>query len=93
VILESWWSSLLGEPFEPVRLDAISDRVVHDGVAITSVGGAKSYDAAHYLVELLYGSRAAEGVARNLVIDWDLNGIQFRKVSNVGTERIDREAE
>ena len=43
---------------------------VHDGNAITSHGGAKSYDPAIYLVDLLYGEKAAKGVARGLVIDW-----------------------
>ncbi len=45
---------------------------VHDGRCITSAGGAKSYDAALYLCELLYGQEAAEGIARGLVIDWDV---------------------
>lgn len=44
---------------------------VHDGPCLTSVGGAKSFDAALYLAELLYGSRAARGIGRGLVIDWD----------------------
>jgi putative intracellular protease/amidase len=43
---------------------------VHDGKAITSNGGARSYDPAMYLVDLLYGSEAARGVARGMVIDW-----------------------
>lgn len=45
---------------------------VHDRRSITSAGGAKSYDAALYLVELLYGKKAAEGIGKGLVIDWDL---------------------
>ena len=45
---------------------------VHDGKAITSAGGAKSYDPALYLVEYLYGKTVAEGVGRGLVIDWNL---------------------
>lgn len=45
---------------------------VHDGKAITSAGGAKSYDPALYLVEYLYGQQVAEGVGKGLVIDWDL---------------------
>lgn len=48
---------------------------VHDGKVITSAGGAKSYDPALYLVELLYGNKVAKGVAGGLVIDWDLNNI------------------
>lgn len=50
---------------------------VHDGKLITSVGGAKSYDPALYLSELLYGKKAAEGLGRGLVIDWDLSQIDF----------------
>lgn len=49
---------------------------VHDGKAITSAGGAKSYDPALYLVEYLYGKKAADGVAAGLVIDWDVNAIK-----------------
>jgi len=49
---------------------------VHDGKAITSVGGAKSFDAALYLAELLYGARAARGMAGGLVIDWDLATVE-----------------
>ena len=48
---------------------------VHDDNLITSAGGAKSYDPALYLVELLYGRDAAIGVGKGLVIDWDLNNI------------------
>lgn len=48
---------------------------VHDDKAITSAGGAKSYDPALYLVELLYGNETARGVAKGLVIDWDVNTI------------------
>lgn len=43
---------------------------VHDRKLITSAGGAKSYEPALYLVELLYGKNAAQGIARGLVIDW-----------------------
>lgn len=49
---------------------------VHDGKAITSAGGAKSYEPALYLVEYLYGKQAADGVAAGLVIDWKLNQIK-----------------
>ena len=48
---------------------------VHDGKAITSAGGAKSYDPALYLVEYLYGKKSADGVAGGLVIDWDVQQI------------------
>lgn len=51
---------------------------VHDGKFITSAGGAKSFEAALYLCEYLYGKEIAESIAGGLVIDWDLNS--FPKV-------------
>jgi transcriptional regulator GlxA family with amidase domain len=45
---------------------------VHDGKYITSVGGAKSFEAALYLCEYLYGAEIARRLAKGLVIDWDL---------------------
>lgn len=50
---------------------------VHDGKAITSAGGAKSYDPSLYLVEYLYGEKVAIGVAKGLVIDWKLEDLDF----------------
>lgn len=56
------------------QLDVYEDiSFVHDGKAITSAGGAKSYDPALYLVEYFYGKEAAEGVGRGLVIDWNID--------------------
>ncbi len=49
---------------------------VHDGKAITSAGGAKSYDPALYLVEYLYGKQKAKGVAKGLVIDWKVGEVK-----------------
>ncbi|MEP7323263.1 MAG: DJ-1/PfpI family protein [Saprospiraceae bacterium] len=49
---------------------------VHDKNIITSAGGAKSYDAALYLIQLLYGKVVADKIARGLVIDWDLNSVK-----------------
>ena len=43
---------------------------VHDGKFITSAGGAKSFEAALYLVEELYGKDIAISIASGLVIDW-----------------------
>ncbi|MEM9390402.1 MAG: DJ-1/PfpI family protein, partial [Bacteroidota bacterium] len=54
---------------------------VHDGKLITSVGGAKSYDPALYLSELLYGKKVAEGLGKGLVIDWKLGDIKYIKVN------------
>ncbi len=48
---------------------------VHDGKYITSAGGAKSFEAALYLCELLYGKEIAESLAKGLVINWDLQKI------------------
>jgi transcriptional regulator GlxA family with amidase domain len=48
---------------------------VRDGNLITSAGGAKSYDPALYLTELLYGKQAADGVAAGLVINWNLDSV------------------
>lgn len=55
----------------------VADKVVfvHDGKYITSVGGAKSFEAALYLCELLYGKQVAASLAGGLVIDWDLQKI------------------
>jgi len=50
---------------------------VHDGKFITSAGGAKSFEAALYLSEVLYGDSIARGLARGLVIDWDLDEISY----------------
>jgi transcriptional regulator GlxA family with amidase domain len=54
---------------------------VHDRKMVTSAGGAKSYDPALYLVELLYGKSAANGIGQGLVIDWDLSTIKHVRVN------------
>ena len=46
---------------------------VHDGKFITSAGGAKSFEAALYLAEHLYGKEIAANIAKGLVIDWDVD--------------------
>jgi transcriptional regulator GlxA family with amidase domain len=43
---------------------------VHHGPAVTSEGGAKSFDPAMYLVDLIYGGEVAKGVGRGLIIPW-----------------------
>ncbi|MDD7913448.1 DJ-1/PfpI family protein [Polaribacter ponticola] len=55
-----------------VRKDVL---FVHDGKYITSAGGAKSFEAALYLCEILYGKKVANALAEGLVIDWDLNTV------------------
>ena len=49
---------------------------VHDRKMITSAGGAKSYEPALYLVELLYGRKVADAIAGGLVINWDVASLQ-----------------
>lgn len=48
---------------------------VHDGKYITSAGGAKSFEAALYLCEYLYGKEIARSLASGLVIEWNLDKI------------------
>ena len=48
---------------------------VHDGKYITSAGGAKSFEAALYLCEYLYGPEIARSLAGGLVIDWNLEEV------------------
>ncbi|MEM9884908.1 MAG: DJ-1/PfpI family protein [Bacteroidota bacterium] len=48
---------------------------VHDGKYITSAGGAKSFEAALYLCEYLYGAATARSLAGGLVIDWKLEEV------------------
>ncbi|MCH3885949.1 DJ-1/PfpI family protein [Tenacibaculum aquimarinum] len=48
---------------------------VHDGKYITSAGGAKSFEAALYLCEFLYGKEVAKSLAGGLVIDWNVNKV------------------
>lgn len=48
---------------------------VHDGKYITSAGGAKSFEAALYLCEYLYGKEIADSLAKGLVIEWDLKKV------------------
>lgn len=48
---------------------------VHDGKYITSAGGAKSFEAALYVCEKLYGAEVARSIAKGLVIDWNLQAL------------------
>ena len=58
------------------HLDVRSDVLfVHDGKYITSAGGAKSFEAALYLTELLYGKEIAKSIAGGLVIDWNVEEV------------------
>jgi len=55
----------------------IKDNVlfVHDGKYITSADGAKSFEAALYLCEVLYGKEISKSLAKGLVIDWDVEKV------------------
>ena len=58
------------------KLDVREDVLfVHDGKYITSAGGAKSFEAALYLCEHLYGKEIARSLAGGLVIDWKLEDV------------------
>ncbi len=59
-------------PSLDIRKDVL---FVHDGKYITSSGGAKSFEAALYLCELLYGNTIAKNLASGLVIDWKLENV------------------
>jgi transcriptional regulator GlxA family with amidase domain len=48
---------------------------VHDDKIITSAGGAKSFEAALYLCEYLYGKEIAVSLAGGLVINWNLDSV------------------
>ena len=60
-----------------VRKDVL---FVHDGKYITSAGGAKSFEAALYLAEELYGKEIAKSLSGGLVIDWDLDEVPHVKI-------------
>ncbi|MEM7086334.1 MAG: DJ-1/PfpI family protein [Bacteroidota bacterium] len=55
---------------------------VHDGKYITSAGGAKSFEAALYLCEYLYGKEIARSLAGGLVIDWDVEKVPHLVIPN-----------
>ncbi|MEM9680765.1 MAG: DJ-1/PfpI family protein [Bacteroidota bacterium] len=58
------------------KLDVREDVLfVHDGKYITSAGGAKSFEAALYLCEYLYGKEIAKSLSGGLVIDWNLDDV------------------
>lgn len=64
------------------KLDIRKDVLfVHDDKYITSAGGAKSFEAALYLCEHLYGETIAKRLAEGLVIDWKLEAIPHLTVN------------
>ena len=53
------------------QLNVLDDTsFVHDGKAITSQGGAPSFDPSMFLADLLYGTEATQGIGRGLIIPW-----------------------
>lgn len=57
------------ETFPTARLH-VNVSFVHEGRLLTSEGGARSYLAAMYLVDLLYGEKVAAGIGDGLLIPW-----------------------
>ncbi len=55
---------------------------VHDDKYITSVGGAKSFEASLYLCELLYGKKNAEEIAEGMVINWSLDSLKYTVIEH-----------
>ncbi|MDX1999654.1 MAG: DJ-1/PfpI family protein [Thermoanaerobaculia bacterium] len=53
---------------------------VHDRELLTSQGGARSYDVALYLVDLLYGEEVARRVGRGLVLPWPQGPEQMPRI-------------
>ena len=53
---------------------------VHDGKYITSAGGARSFEAALYLCELLYGTENANEIANGIVLDWPITHYPYLTV-------------
>ncbi len=53
---------------------------VHDDKYITSAGGARSFDGALYLCEILYGKEIAQRLAKGLVIDWQLEEVKHIRI-------------
>ncbi|MEM7305519.1 MAG: 5'-nucleotidase C-terminal domain-containing protein [Planctomycetota bacterium] len=49
---------------------------VHDGKAVTSAGGAVSFDAALYVHDLYFGPEATRASAGGLVLPWELDAIE-----------------
>lgn len=69
----------------------VEDKVlfVHDGRAITSAGGAKSFEAALYLCELLYGPEIAKDIAKGLVIEWEIDEVDYYNPAKKNVKIID----
>lgn len=65
------------------HLEVIEDVIfVHDGKYITSAGGARSFDAALYLTEVMYGDSIARSLSGGLVLQWDLSKVDHLVIEN-----------
>ena len=53
---------------------------VHDGKYITGVGGARSFEAALYLCDQLYGPEKTKELAKGMVLDWPIVGMKYLKI-------------
>jgi transcriptional regulator GlxA family with amidase domain len=53
---------------------------VHHGKYITSAGGARSFEAAMYLCDRLYGPEITARLGKGLVLDWDLEKIPYLRI-------------
>jgi transcriptional regulator GlxA family with amidase domain len=63
---------------------------VDAGKVLTSEGGARSYDVAMHLVDRIYGTKAAAGVGRGLLISWPPDPATMRpRIMAPGTLRSD----
>lgn len=68
----------------PLMREMFDKTKVHDSVLfmqdtkyITSVGGAKSFEASLYLCQILYDDQVAKQLAEGLVLDWGNNKLDF----------------
>lgn len=60
------------------KIDVQRDHSFVDaGHALTSVGGVKSYEIAMYFVENLYGKDVTAGIASGLLIDWNIEKLDY----------------
>ncbi len=59
---------------------------VHDQNVITSAGGARSFEAAMYLCDVLYGSEITQSLAGGLVLDYELDKYPHLIIESEKTE-------
>ncbi len=52
---------------------------VHDDKFITSAGGARSFEAALYVCDLLYGPEVTKRIAQGLVLDYVLEDMPYKR--------------